>query len=209
MALFAALDRVIFKGPPYTEPDRVVAVGIKTSGPFGPVDVMPDRGYLEVWRTTPPPFQELTGMSGTEPCDIAEAQPEQLTCGRVEHNFLRVLGVSVVAGRDFAREDDVRGAPPVALISSGLWVRRYGADPGITGRMLSLDSSEAPVMRVPIVGVLPADFEMPLEGADILLPAQQRPADRSQQQVRLFQTRRLRWTHRSGRSLAEVKIRAW
>ena len=52
-----------------------------------------------------------------------------MRCGPVDHNFLRVLGVRVALGRDFVPEDDVRGAPRVALISHGLWVRRYGADP--------------------------------------------------------------------------------
>jgi predicted permease len=186
-ALFAALDRVLFRPLPYAEPDRVVSVGIMTSGPFGRVEVMPDKGYLQAWRTTPAPFEAVTSTAGVEMCDIAETQPEQVRCARVEHNVLRALGVSVVAGRDFAPEDDVRGAPAVALISHGLWVRRYGADARITERTLSLDSTEAPLIRVPIAGVLPADFEMPLEHADILLPAQQRPVDPDQPQVRALQ----------------------
>jgi putative ABC transport system permease protein len=95
--------------------------------------------------------------------------------------------MTVVAGRDFAPDDDVRGAPPVALISHGLWVRRYGSDPRVTGRTLSLDSTEAPLVRVPIVGVLPADFEMPLDRADILLPARQRPLDSESPQIRALQ----------------------
>ena len=65
----------------------------------------------------------------------------------------------------------MRGAPRVALISHGLWVRRYGADPGVVGRTLSLETSRGPVPQVPIIGVLPPDFEMPVEAADILLPA--------------------------------------
>jgi putative ABC transport system permease protein len=113
----------------------------------------------------------------TATCDIAEEQPEQVRCGVVESNFLRMLGVRVAVGRDFAPDDDVRGAPRVALISHGLWVRRYGADPSVVGRTLSLETGTRPVQRVPILGVLPPDFEMPVETAEILLPFQLRPLD--------------------------------
>jgi predicted permease len=65
----------------------------------------------------------------------------------------------------------------VALISQALWRSRYGADPAAVGRTLSLDRTNAPVQRVPIIGVLPADFEMPIGTADILLPMQMRPLD--------------------------------
>jgi putative ABC transport system permease protein len=91
-----------------------------------------------------------------------------------------VLGVTVAEGRDFTPEDDVRGAPLVAVISHALWRSRYGADPAAVGRTLSLDSTNAPAKRVPIVGVLPADFEMPIGTADVLLPMQMRPLDMKQ-----------------------------
>jgi predicted permease len=176
-ALFAALDRVLFRPLPYADPDRLVSVGVEASLPFGTVSIMMDKGYLQVWRTPPAPFQSVTASAGIGACDIAEEQPEQVRCGEVESSFLRVLGVRVALGRDFVPEDDVRGAPLVALISHGLWVRRYGADPGAVGRTLSLDSTDEPVQRVPIVGILPPDFEMPFGTADVLLPAQLRPLD--------------------------------
>jgi predicted permease len=175
-ALFAALDRVLFRPLPYTDPDRLVSVGLVTSGPVGSIESMPDSGYVQVWDTTPAPFESATVMD-TWTCDIAEEQPEGIRCGSVESNFLRVLGVRPAVGRDFAKEDDVRGAPLVTLISHGLWVRRYGADPRIVGRTLNLETARAPVQQVPIIGVLPPDFEMPAESADLLLPARLRPLD--------------------------------
>ena len=134
---------------------------------------------MQEWDTPPAPFQSVTAMValvGARTCEIAEGQPEGLRCDLVEHNFLRVLGVRVALGRDFAPEDDVRGAPPVALISHALWVRRFGADPGVVDRTLSLERGSS-LLQARIVGVLPPDFEMPFETADILLPAQMRPLD--------------------------------
>ena len=50
-ALFAALDRVLFRPLPYADPDRLVSVGLVTSGPVGSIESMPDAGYVQVWDT--------------------------------------------------------------------------------------------------------------------------------------------------------------
>jgi predicted permease len=179
-ALFAALDRALFRPLPYADPDRLVSAGFvmpPLPGQPVPIETMWDKPYVQLWDPPPAPFESVTAIAAgavTE-CTIGEAQPVELVCARVDSNFLRVLGVTVAEGRDFTPEDDVRGAPPVAVISHALWRSRYGADPAAVGRTLALDSTNAPLRRVPIVGVLPADFEMPIGTADILLPMQLRP----------------------------------
>ncbi|HEX5109115.1 MAG TPA: ABC transporter permease, partial [Vicinamibacterales bacterium] len=179
MALFAALDRVLFRPLPYADPDRLVSVG-QVNVPLayeGQTETVIDEFYVQQWEVPPPPFQSVTTiLGGGGACQIAEERPEDLRCLRVEHNLLRVLGVQVALGRDFAPEDDVRGTPPVALISHGLWVRRFGADPGVVDRTLSLDGGQS-LLQARIIGVLPPGFEAPLDAADILLPAQMRPVD--------------------------------
>jgi predicted permease len=181
-ALFAALDRALFRPLPYADPDRLVSVGLLMPfpGQATPTETMMDKPYVQLWDPAPAPFTSVTATSGTRECTIGEARPAEVRCARVDSNFLRVLGVTLAAGRDFTTDDDIRGAPPVALISHALWRSRYGADPAAVGRTLSLDSTNAPVQRVPIVGVLPADFEMPIGTADILLPIQMRPLDMKQ-----------------------------
>jgi predicted permease len=180
-ALFAALDRALFRPLPYADPDRLVSVGLRPTVQDGSFltqgDAMLDTGYVQVWNTTPAPFASVTAMD-TATCDLVDGGAEQVRCGLVDANFLRVLGVRVALGRDFAPPDDVRGTPRVALISHDLWLRRYGADAHVVGRTLTLDRATARTLeRIPIVGVLPADFEMPVEEADILLPFQLRPLD--------------------------------
>jgi putative ABC transport system permease protein len=177
-ALFAALDRVLFRPLPYADPNRLVSVGLlgTARGPLADTETMLDKAYVQVWSSTPAPFESVAAMD-TWTCDIAEERPERVRCGPVDHTFLRVLGVRVALGRDFVPEDDVRGVPRVGLISHGLWVRRYGADPGAIGRTLNLAAGPGPIPHVRIIGVLPPDFEMPLEAADILLPSQLRPLD--------------------------------
>jgi putative ABC transport system permease protein len=126
----------------------------------------------------------VTAMSGFPACQIAEGPPEALRCNSVEYNFLRVLGVRVSLGRDFVSEDDVRGAPEVALISHALWVRRFGADPRVIDRTMSLERDtlgrSGSLLQIRVIGVLPPNFEMPLDTGntgDILLPVQLRPID--------------------------------
>ena len=178
-ALFAALDRVLFRPLPYPDSDRLVSVG-RINVPLvyeGQTETVIDSFYVQEWETPPPPFESVTTiLGGAGRCQIAEERPEDLRCLRVEHNLLRVLGVPVAVGRDFAPEDDVRGTPPVALISHGLWVRRFGADPGVVDRTLTLDHGQS-LLQARIIGVLPPGFEAPLDAADILLPAQMRPVD--------------------------------
>ena len=180
-ALFAALDRVLFRPLPYADPDRIVSVGrITVPLVFETLtESIIDNFYLQEWGTPPAPFQSMTAivpLVGGRTCEAAEGQPEGLRCDLVEHNFLRVLGSRVGLGRDFAPEDDVRGAPKVAIISHALWVRRFGADPGVVNRMLSLERAGS-LLQVRIIGVLSRDFEMPFETGDVLLPAQLRPID--------------------------------
>src|SRR5262249_51209665 len=81
------------------------------------------------------------------------------------------LGVRVILGRDFTPEDDVRGAPPVAIISHDVWTRRFGADPGAIGRTIDLNGK-----RTSVIGVLPTGFAAPrVDGqADILQPERAR-----------------------------------
>ena len=185
-ALFAALDRVLFRPLPYAAPDRLVSVGVLSgipspiSGQADSIETMLDKPYVQLWNHAPAPFESVTAMGAINQCTIGEAEPAEVACARVDNTFLRVLGVTVADGRDFTPEDDVRGAPLVAVISYALWRSRYGGDPAAVGRTLSLDSTNAPVRRVPIVGVLPANFEMPIGTADILLPMQMRPLDMNQ-----------------------------
>jgi putative ABC transport system permease protein len=184
-ALFAALDRVLFRPLPYADPDRLVSVGA-INVPLmyeGQTETIFDSFYVQEWETPPPPFHSLTTiLGGAGPCQIAEERPEDLRCLRVEHNLLRVLGVRVALGRDFASEDDVRGAPPVALISHALWVRRFGSDQRVVDRTMSIDRGES-LLQARIIGVLPPGFEAPLDAADILLPAQMRPVDTTDQAI--------------------------
>jgi hypothetical protein len=91
-----------------------------------------------------------------------DAEPEALKGARVSANFLRILGVELAFGRSFLEEEDTPGGPNVALISTPLWLRRFGGDPKIVRRTATFNARP-----YTIVGVLPAGFQFPSEGMDV------------------------------------------
>jgi len=174
-AVFSVVDRILFRSLPYAHDDRLVSVGL--TAPIIPQEFMLGGSYYE-WRDNQKPFVAFTSETGVHDCDLTERNPAHLSCASVEQNFLPVLGVSPILGRNFLPEEDRPKGPKVGLISYGLWLSHYGLDPGIVNRLIDIDGSQ-----VRVIGVLPKDFEMPaLEAADIVVPqaldeAEQRKAD--------------------------------
>lgn len=166
-ALFSVCDRLLFRPLPYYDADRLVSVGLTAPLDTSEFILRPD--YVHLWKETPPPFDSVTAVgAGTPACDLLEQNPVRLTCAYVEPNLLGTLGRSVIAGRDLAGEDGKAGAPRTALITHALWLRRFQADPHVIGKVVNLDGNATHV-----VGILPADFELPtLAQADILMPQQ-------------------------------------
>ena len=83
---------------------------------------------------------------------------------RVNWNFFHMLGVKPQLGRLFTEADDEAGAAPTALISHGLWMEKFGGDPGVIGKTISLDGNPFEV-----IGVLPPGFEL-LRRDEIFVP---------------------------------------
>ena len=162
-AVFSVADRVLFRGLPYANGDRLVSVGVRS--PLADHAILLGGDYSE-WQEERSAFDGFTSTRGAADCDITEPNPVRLSCAQVEWTFLPVLGTDLAAGRNFRPEEDQPGAARVAIISHSLWQERYAADPRIGGRRTLLDGAPAT-----IVGVLPAGFEFPtLAKVDILLP---------------------------------------
>jgi len=163
-AVFSVVDRILFRALPYAHDDRVVSVGL----------VLPSAkeefalgGFFFEWRDNQKPFEAMAAQE-PEPhaCDLVESNPAQLDCLFFDSEFLPLLGMSPVLGRNFSPEEDRPNGPRVALISYGLWKGHYNLDPGMIGRLIDVDGSPARV-----VGVLPKDFQFPtLESADVIFP---------------------------------------
>jgi len=163
-AVFSIVDRILFRSLPYAHADRLVSLGMVHS--VETHEFLMGNFYYN-WRDHQQPFEAMTSeQTGSAECDLTEGKPAQLNCESVEGNFLSVLGVSPVLGRNFLPEETRPGGPNVGLISYGLWLTHYNLDPGILNKTMEIDGSP-----VRVVGVLPRDFEMPrLQAVDVMLP---------------------------------------
>ena len=163
-SVFSVVDRILFRSLPYGHPEQLVSFGFVA--PIEPEEFMLGTAYVQ-WKNSQSAFASMAAWApGAQACDLTERSPERLACAQVERTLLPTLEVRPLLGRNFTQEEDWPHGAHVALISHALWRTRFGGDRAIVGKTLSLDGQPTE-----IVGVLPADFEMPtLSSADILVP---------------------------------------
>ncbi|HLK19344.1 MAG TPA: ABC transporter permease, partial [Bryobacteraceae bacterium] len=180
-AVFSVVDRILFRSLPYPQDDRLVSIGMMAPLDFNEF-LLPDA-YFD-WRKHQTAFQSMTSfVAGVADCDLTQTNPLRLGCAQVEGNFLSSFGISPILGRSFTAQEDVPNGPRVALLAYGVWQSRFGRDPNIPGKSILIDGQP-----VTIVGVLPANFEMPtLAHADLLFPeALDEARERSGRLLRVF-----------------------
>jgi predicted permease len=151
--IFSLLNEVFLRPLPLAEPTRLVSVFTSDErnrgnafGNFMPVS----RLNLVDYRQQNQVFEGLVfhqfipfSLSG------GTGEPEQVFGEIVTGDYFRVLGAPLLVGRGFLPEDDLApGASPVAVLSYGLWQRRYGADPGMVGRTITLNGRAFTVVGV-------------------------------------------------------------
>jgi putative ABC transport system permease protein len=163
-AVFSVVDRILFRSLPYPEDDRLVSFGVMA--PFDSREFMLGPDFVD-WRPRQHPFEAITAVEpGSVDCDLTEQNPSRLSCGQADAAFLPTFRVQPILGRNFTHEEDLPNGPRVVLLSYGFWRSRFAGDPRIVGKSLSVDGKSTL-----IVGVLPADFEMPtLARVDLLVP---------------------------------------
>jgi putative ABC transport system permease protein len=155
-SIFSVVNAVLLRPLPYPQPDRLVLIRERTNiFDSGSVSL---PNYLD-WRASQRGFTDLAlfrrgdaNLSGA----TNDVEAERVSSARVSYNFLSVLGVPPELGRDFRESDDVPHCKKVALISDGLWRRRFGGSRGAIGQSIMLDG-----VQREIVGVLPANVQLP------------------------------------------------
>src|SRR5215471_5383067 len=106
------------------------------------------------WRERAKSFTEVAGFRGALLNLTGVDKPAQLQGRQVSWNFFRMLGVKPRLGRLFILEDDQESAARTTVLSHALWQAKFGADPAITGKVISLDGNSYTV-----IGVTPPGFE--------------------------------------------------
>src|SRR5436309_3865951 len=166
-AIFSVVNAVLLRPLPYPHSERLVLLRERLLGPAGfesgSVSYM---NYLD-WRAVQKSFTDL-GLARAERVSLSaldgKSAPQSIRAARVTANYLSILQVPPLIGRDFLESDDVPGAAKVALISDRVWRTRFGASPGIVGQRLNVDG----VPRE-IIGIVPERVRFPRD-CDIFLP---------------------------------------
>jgi len=152
--IFSVINALILNPPQFAEPDRVVALWrtAKDKRDRGPASYLD----LQEWNAQNHSFEAIAGYK-RNPFTVIDEQAERVQGMRVTANFLSLLKVHPVLGRDFQPDEEKRGANNVVIISNQFWQNRFGGNESAVGRELTLDGKP-----FTIIGVLPRDFEFPL-----------------------------------------------
>jgi predicted permease len=151
-AIFSVVRGVLLRELPYADPDRLVRV-------FSHVE----RGRASVsavdftdWRQQSTTFSSLAASEESTVNLTGSGTAERYTQARVSANMFQLLGVRVSLGRSFLQGEDTPTAPRIVILSDGLWRGRFGGDPAIIGKSITLDGYPTEV-----VGVAPPDMRYP------------------------------------------------
>ncbi|HKI02651.1 MAG TPA: ABC transporter permease, partial [Thermoanaerobaculia bacterium] len=162
-AIFSVVYGVVLRSLPFREPEGLVRpLFVDREGERHGAFSAPNFVDLRAQSKTLSGVAGVTG--GTMNLSGEGAEPERLPGASVSANYFQVLGVRPLAGRTFAPGEDQANAPLVALISEELWRRRFGGDPGVIGRSLTLNGRPRTV-----VGIVGRGTQLPA-GADVWVP---------------------------------------
>jgi putative ABC transport system permease protein len=164
-SIFTVVDAALLRGLPYRSPDRLYHLWEQTPQQAYPKREFSYPDYQDYQQNNV--FDGLAGYTGGGVILSGLGDSESVNAPRVTANFFNVLGVDAVLGRTFQPGEDAQGGPRVTVLTYGTWQRRFGGDPGVIGRALTLNGDSYTV-----IGVLPANFQFALRPADLFVPYQ-------------------------------------
>jgi putative ABC transport system permease protein len=152
-AIFSVVNAVVLRPLPYAEPDRLMTLWETMPGTdrrsVGP-------GNFVDWRTQNQTFQDMAAAFYANFNLTSDGEPDRIDGATITSNYMSVLGASAQLGRTFQADDDDHQDRSVVLISDGLWKQRFGADPNVVGRDITIDETPHTV-----VGVMGRGFQYP------------------------------------------------
>ncbi|HKY42654.1 MAG TPA: ABC transporter permease [Pyrinomonadaceae bacterium] len=157
-AIFSIVNAVLLRPFPYHAPEQLV-----TLGEFVPRGSVSYPNFVD-WRAQSTLFESVSAVRSNESYNFTGAgEPERVQGRLVSAGFFSLLGMMPILGRDFVAEDDHPGANPTVVLGYAFWSRRFGNDPNIVGKQITLNNRS-----YTIVGVAPQNFQYGLD--DISIP---------------------------------------
>lgn len=155
--VFSVVDGVLLHGLPYRDADRIVNLWETSDNGGFRLPSYPTfkdwRAESQTWGNT---FESLAFIKGAEAIYVGENGPERILASSVSPGFFHLLGTAPLLGRTFLPDEERAGANHVIVLSYELWRQRFGGDPAIVGKTISLTGAPATV-----VGVMPRGFAFP------------------------------------------------
>jgi len=172
-AIFSVVNVLLFKPLPYPDSERLMQL-YKFNTARGREYGTWEYPKFEMLRDQNRSFDPVAAFQDYEVTITGDAEPERVNFEFVSASYFPLLGVSPVIGRTFSAEEDrTPGTHPVAVIGNELWKRRFGSDPQVIGKALTLNGG-----KFTIIGVLPAEFRGQTGGAEMWLPIMMWPGHR-------------------------------
>jgi predicted permease len=151
-ALFSIVNGVLLRPLPFPQPNQLVILSEKSAA-FDSMSIAYPN--FQDWQRSNSSFSSIAAYRDDDFSITGSGEAERVRVGMISAGFFEMLGVKPTRGRLFTADDDRRASAPVALLSSGLWQRKFGSAPDIIGKriMMNGDSYE-------VVGVVPGGFQL-------------------------------------------------
>ncbi|HWY49387.1 MAG TPA: ABC transporter permease [Bryobacteraceae bacterium] len=168
-AIFSIVDAVLLKPVPFPEPDRLVM--LMNTSPRGSGPAASPAKYQH-WRSQTGVLENVAafrnGVTNYTEGDVVE----QFRSAQVSADYFRCFGTPILRGRTFSAEEDSPHGSNVTLLSYNLWTRRFGSDPAIVGKTISLSGD-----RYVVIGIIDQSFDVREFGPapDVWVPFQLDP----------------------------------
>jgi putative ABC transport system permease protein len=161
--IFSAVNAVLLRPMPFPHAERLATFWL-TVPEKGLPQLDLTHGMFAFYREHARSFESMTAFASAGFNLTGTGEPERLTGTNVTSDFLTVLGIRPMLGRDFLPAEDTRGNNLVTLLSYELWQRRFAGDSSLVGRAINLN--EIPTV---VVGIMPPGFDYP-KGTELWVP---------------------------------------
>ncbi len=200
-AVFSIVNAMLFRPRPVAQPEQLVELYVGDSR--NPYHVSSYQDFL-IFREQPEIFSGLSAYR-IEQFKLAGAEDvEQVIGEAVSANYFELLGVNAIRGRTFLPEEDqTPGTHPVAVISHGLWQRRFGSNPAVIGQTITLNHQS-----LTVIGIAPPQYTGMFRGLaiEVWVPLMMMPQMRPEMGMALLNSRGNSWLFMVGRLRPEATL---
>src|ERR1044071_4718428 len=155
-AIFSVVNQLLLSPLPYRNAEEIVMLW--EVSPEGRHQNSVSRANFRSWREQSTSYQTVAAFSDQRFNLTGNGEPEELSVQMATPEIFNVLGVDPLLGRTFLPDDAAADKPPIAVLSYGLWQRRFGGEANIVGRDLTLNGE-----KYTVIGVMPASFQFHIQ----------------------------------------------